>query len=93
MGTFKRLKELNVDEQRQLVGGEGATGSCYCSCSCNCSCTGCTCECSCNLGTAKTDTSRSRTGSNTSTYTSGYKKSTTNNRTNGRNKELYYSNR
>ena len=92
MAIFKKISELSVDEQRQIVGGVAA-GSCYCSCSCNCSCSGCTCDCDCVLGDAKTNTARSRTGSNTSTYTNGYKRSTTNNRSDGRKKELYYSNR
>ena len=93
MSIFKQISDLSVDEQRQIVGGEGLTGSCYCSCNCNCSCSGCSCECDCQLGTAKTNTSRSRTGSNTSTYTSSFKRSTTGSMTNGRKKELYYSNR
>ena len=54
MSIFKQISDLSVDEQRQIVGGEGLTGSCYCSCNCNCSCSGCSCECDCQLGTAKT---------------------------------------
>lgn len=44
MVKLKKLEELTIDAERQLVGGNAATGSCYCSCSCQCDCN-CSCAC------------------------------------------------
>lgn len=44
MVKLKKLEELTMDAQRQLVGGDAVTGSCYCSCSCQCDCN-CSCAC------------------------------------------------
>lgn len=89
MKKLKRLEELTVDLQRQVIGGESLTGTCYCSCDCSCDCD---CSCACQTLTYATSGSN-RSGNRDSKLVntrSNCKQRTTDNKTKGRKNELYY---
>lgn len=92
MGKLKKLEELSIDLQRQLVGGESLTGSCYCSCSCNCDCD---CSCACTTYTyAQSGTDRSGTNSHYRINKSTNRRDrTSKSYRDGRNREFHYANR
>lgn len=92
MVKLKKLEELTVDVQRQLVGGNGSTGTCYCSCSCSCDCN---CSCYCETTTyASSGTNRNGTNSQRIVGTRGnHRDSNRNSYSNGRKNEFRYNNR
>lgn len=83
MKKLKRLEELTIDVQRQVIGGESLTGTCYCSCECNCNCD-CSCYCEDRSNHSSTSDYRSK---NTKW---NHKNSTTDKKASGRKKEIYY---